>query len=289
LVGWRTLITTNVWMTQVEERALALPSREKLMIEIRLVAIEKLRPNDRNARTHSRKQIRQIADAITAFSFVNPILVDEEGNIIAGHGRHAAALLLGLKEVPVIELRGLSKAKQRALALADNKIAENAGWDRQLLALELPELADVLIAENLEISITGFAAVEIDALATDFEEKSSDPVDNVDPKWLSSSAVSELGDLWQLGNHRLLCGDARNPDALKHLMGGCTAAMAFLDPPYNLRVRDIGGRGQVKHAEFAISGELSREEFVDFLKTTLTAAVCLGMGAYILFAWIGDI
>src|SRR5438046_3176353 len=104
------------------------------MVEITHVAVEKLKPNGRNARTHSRKQIRQIADSITAFGFVNPILVDEEGNIIAGHGRYAAALLLGLKEVPVIELRGLSKAKRRALALADNKIAENAGWDRQLLA-----------------------------------------------------------------------------------------------------------------------------------------------------------
>jgi DNA modification methylase len=265
------------------------------MVEITNVAVEKLKPNGRNVRTHSRKQIRQIADSITAFGFVNPILIDEEGIIIAGHGRYAAALLLGLKEVPVIELRGLSKAKRRALALADNKIAENAGWDRQLLAVELPELTQVLIEENIEITITGFAPVEIDQLATDFEENSSDPADSVNHNWLASNTVTKPGDLWQLGNHRLICGDARNPDALKLLMNGCTAAMAFLDPPYNLRVRDIVGRGQVRHAEFAMaSGELSREEFVDFLKATLTAAANVsrnGAVHYVCMDWrhIGEL
>jgi DNA modification methylase len=243
------------------------------MLDITWVAIEKLTPSVRNARTHPRKQIRQIADSITAFGFVNPILVDEEGGIIAGHGRYEAALQLELKEVPVITLRGLSKAKRRALALADNKIAENAGWDRQLLAAELPELAEVLIEEKLDISITGFPPVEIDQLAADFEDKSSDPADTVDPKWLVPTAVSRPGDLWQLGHHRLLCADARCPDDVKRLMDGGSAAMAFLDPPYNVRVRDIVGRGQVKHAEFAMaSGELSRKEFIDFLNSTLTAA-----------------
>src|SRR5205823_2902160 len=130
-----------------------------------------------------------------------------------------------------------------------------------------------LIEENLEISITGFAPVEIDQLATDFEEKSSDPADSVNPTWLASNIVTKPGDLWQLGNHRLLCGDARNPDALNRLMDGRTATMAFLDPPYNRRVRDIVGRGQVQHAEFAMaSGELSRQEFIEFLKATLAVA-----------------
>ena len=174
------------------------------MLEVTLVGIEKLKPNDRNARTHARKQVQQIADSITAFGFVNPILVDEEGRIIAGHGRHAALLLLGRKEVPVIVLRGLSKAKRRALAIADNKIAANAGWNRELLALELPELAEVLIEEKLEISITGFAAVEIDQLAADFEERAADAADEVDPRLLTADPVSKPGDLWQLGHHRLL-------------------------------------------------------------------------------------
>jgi hypothetical protein len=243
------------------------------MITTQLIAIDALKPNARNARTHSKKQIRQIADSIVAFGFVNPILVDESGVIVAGHGRHAAARLLALKQVPVIELRGLSEAKRRALAIADNKIAENAGWDRELLALELPELAEILLEDGPDISITGFAPVEIDQITTDFEEDSSDPADTIDPNWTTAAPVSESGDLWELGGHRLLCGDARNADHLTRLMGETRAAMAFLDPPYNVRVRNIVGRGQVQHAEFAMaSGELSRAGFVEFLKGTLAAA-----------------
>jgi ParB-like chromosome segregation protein Spo0J len=118
------------------------------MTDIFWIAIDKLTPNGRNARTHSRKQIRQIADSIAAFRFVVPILTDDDNVIIAGHGRYAAAKLLGLKEVRAIKLRGLSEAKRRALALADNRIAENAGWDRELLAIELPALAEILVVEG---------------------------------------------------------------------------------------------------------------------------------------------
>ena len=145
------------------------------MIDIFWIAIDKLTPNGRNARTHSRKQIRQIADSIAAFGFVIPIVIDEDGVIIAGHGRYAAAKLLGLKEVPAIKVQGLSEAKRRALALADNKIAENAGWDRDILAVELPELAEILVVEGLDVSITGFSPIEIDQLAVDFEQDASDP------------------------------------------------------------------------------------------------------------------
>src|SRR5436190_12797706 len=135
------------------------------MFDISWIAIEELTPNGRNARTHSRKQVRQIADSITAFGFVVPILIDDDGIIIAGHGRFAAAKLLDLKEVPVIKVTGLSEAKRRALALADNRIAESAGWDRERLAVELPELAEILTVEGLDISITGFSPVEIDQLS----------------------------------------------------------------------------------------------------------------------------
>jgi DNA methylase/ParB-like nuclease domain len=246
------------------------------MPTLKWIAIDALTPNARNARTHSKKQIRQIADSITAFGFLVPLLIEEGGAVIAGHGRYAAAKLLGLEQVPVIEVKGLSQAKRRALALADNKIAENAGWDRELLAAELPELAELLVVDSLDISITGFAPVEIDQLTTDFEENASDPADAVDPAWATTAAVSKPGDLWQLGNHRILCGDARDPDAIGRLMGGSRAAMGFLDPPYNVRVRDIVGRGRVKHTEFAMaSGELSRADFVAFLKETLTAAAAV--------------
>src|SRR5262245_33458144 len=242
------------------------------MITIQWIAVTAIRANARNARTHSKKQLRQIGDSIEAFGFVVPILVDEDDVIIAGHGRWEAAVLLGLQEVPVIRLQGLSKAKRRALALADNKIGETAGWDRELLATELPELADLLVVEGLEISITGFAPVEIDQIATDFEEDPSDPADTLDPEWTNDPPLSRRGDLWQLGRHRLLCGDARKSEDLARLLGDARAAMAFLDPPYNVRVRDIVGRGQIKHREFAMaSGELSRSSFVEFLKQSLAA------------------
>jgi hypothetical protein len=130
------------------------------MNSMQWIAVEAIKPNPRNARTHSKKQIRQIADSITAFGFLAPILIDDGGMVIAGHGRYRAAILLGLREVPVIRVEGLSDAKRRALALADNKIAENAGWNRELLARELPELADILVVEGLDISITGFAPVK---------------------------------------------------------------------------------------------------------------------------------
>src|SRR6516225_3641281 len=255
------------------------------MITVQWIAIDAIKPNARNARTHSKKQIRQIADSITAFGFLVPILIDQGGLIIAGHGRYAAAVLLGLQEVPVIRVEGLSDAKRRALALADNKIGENAGWDRELLATELPESADILIVEGLDISITGFAPVEIDQIATDFEEDSSDPADTVDPEWAKGSPLSTHGDLWQLGHHRLLCGDARNADDLVRLMGESRAAMAFLDPPYNVRVRDIVGRGQIKHSEVAMaSGELSRAGFVEFLKQSLAAVTAVSQDGAVHYA-----
>ena len=152
------------------------------MPTIEWIAVDAVKPNARNARTHSGKQIRQIADSIATFGFLVPILVDKDRVVIAGHGRYAAAKLLGLEQVPAIEVRDLSEAKRRALALADNKIADNAGWDRELLAAELPELAELLVVEGLDISITGFAPVEIDQLTTDFEDDPSDPADTVDPR-----------------------------------------------------------------------------------------------------------
>ena len=135
-----------------------------------LVATDALKPNERNVRTHSKKQVRQIANSIRAFGFTVPVLIDENAMLLAGHGRLEAAKLLGLTKVPTILLEGLSEAKKRALLLADNKIAENAGWDRKRLAIELPELTELLIDEDLDISITGFEPVEIDQLTSDFEE-----------------------------------------------------------------------------------------------------------------------
>ena len=184
-----------------------------------------------------------------------------------------AAELLGLSEVPVIFLEGLTEAKKRALLLADNKITENAGWDRKRLAVEFPELTELLIDEGLDISITGFEPVEIDQIAIDFEENTPDPADTVENEWLAASVVSKPGDVWELGEHRLSCGDARNTGDIDRLMSGKRAAMAFLDPPYNVRIRGVVGRGRIKHAEFAMaSGEMSRTDFTAFLEETLGTA-----------------
>jgi ParB/Sulfiredoxin domain len=242
-------------------------------MDIELIGSTGPTPNRRNARTHSKKQIGQIAESIKAFGFLVPILVDEQRNIIAGHGRFAAAQSLNLDKIPVISVVGLSVAQKRALAIADNKIAENAGWDREILAVELPELAELLVEEGLDISITGFVPAEVDQIAIDFECDSTDPTDAIANDWLAQPLVSNTSDLWQLGSHRLLCGDARETGMIERLMEGEKAAMAFLDPPHNVRVRDIVGRGHVHYDEFVMaSGEMSRVEFVGFLKTALGAA-----------------
>jgi DNA modification methylase len=264
-------------------------AKEVLMHGIQFVSPDALKRNPRNARTHSKKQIRQIADSIGAYGFTVPVLIDENSMLLAGHGRLEAAKLLGLKRIPAIRLHDLSEAKKRALMLADNKIAENAGWDRERLAIELPELAELLIEESLDISITGFEPVEIDQLVSDFEENTADPADTIRTDWLSLAPVSQPGDVWQLGPHRLLCGDARQAANLNRLLGDEQAAMAFLDPPYNVKVGSVVGRGRTRHDEFAMaSGEMSRQEFVGFLSDTLgNAATHSRAGAvhYVCMDW----
>jgi DNA modification methylase len=242
-------------------------------VQVQALPIDQIKVNRRNARTHSAKQIRQIANSIAAFGFTHPLLVNEDGTLIAGEGRYRAAQRLGLAKVPVILLAGLSPARQRALAIADNKIAENAGWDRERLAIEIPELAGLLETEGLDVSILGFEAVEIDQLVTDFEENAADPEDSIDSTWLKDRAVSKPGDLWLLGPHRLLCGDARSAADIARLMAHRRANMAFLDPPYNVRIGGVVGRGKTKHPEFAMaSGEMSSADYVRFLGISLKAA-----------------
>ena len=258
------------------------------MHEIEFVPVDTLRPNPRNAHTHSKKQTHQIADSIVACGFATPVLIDENSMLLAGHGRLGAAKLLGLEKIPAIRLHGLSEAQKRVLLIADNKIADNAGWDFERLAIELPELAELLIAESLDISITGFEPVEIDTLVSDFEESTADPADDIQADWLSLAPVSQPGDVWQLGPHRLLCGDARDTVNLDRLLGDEQAAMAFLDPPYNVKIASVVGRGRTKHSEFAMaSGEMSRQEFVGFLIETLGNAATHSRAGAVHYVCIG--
>jgi DNA modification methylase len=241
--------------------------------QCRMVAIDAIKPNRHNRRTHSKRQIHQIEKSIRAFGFTTPVLLDENFVLLAGHGRLQAARAAKLTEVRAVVISGLSEAQKRALQLADNKIAENAGWDRAGLAVEIPELAQVLSIEGLDISITGFEPVEIERLAVDFEDEVNDPEDETESRWSAGPPVTLPGDLWQLGSHRLLCGDARREKHLHALMGSAQADAAFLDPPYNLRVANLVGRGRTRHREFVMgSGEMSPEEFRSFLRETLSAA-----------------
>lgn len=217
---------------------------------------------ERNARTHSPKQIQQIANSITQFGFTNPVLIDGKNRIVAGHGRVAAAKQLGLSEVPTIAIEHLSDEQMRAYMLADNKIAANAGWDHEILAIELEYLSHAL---DLDISVTGFEMAEIDLLIS---EVGKDSQHDVIPEVHDAAAVvTQPGDLWQLGEHRLLCGNALEESSYQTLMRDDRAALIFTDPPYNVPVDGhVCGLGSIRHREFAMGvGEMSEVEFTRFL------------------------
>lgn len=239
--------------------------------QIRNLPTAWLCPNSANCRTHPKKQICLIKRSIRQFGFTVPIIVDEKNVILAGHGRWLAAQQLGLQHVPAIVLSGLSEVEKRAYVLADNKLAEKAGYDRASLAIELSTLAPLLGEAGIDISLTGFEPAEIDALLGDLVDPAFDPVDEAVE--LAQKSVSRSGDLWLINWHRLLCGSALDAKALEILMGGELAAMVFTDPPYNVRVSSIQGRGRIKHDNFVMaSGEMSPREYVEFLVKSLGLA-----------------
>ncbi len=242
-----------------------------MSLHITTMPLRRLRPNPRNPRTHSKKQIRQLADSIKRFGCVAPVGVDERGYIIFGHARVQAAGLAGLREIQVIVISGLSDAEKRALALADNKIASRAGWDPALLAAELGDLAHLLPELDLSIEITGFEAAEVDALMVDLVDPEHDPGDEL-PE-IAQEPVSLRGDFWLLGRHRLYCGDAKQETDLQKLMGRERATMVFADPPYNVSISSVQGRGRIQHREFSeASSELSPQDFIRFLVNGLFLA-----------------
>src|SRR5829696_6600389 len=183
-----------------------------------------LRPNPHNARKRTKREVRRIADSIQSAGNLQPIVVDEDDVILAGHGRLAAAKLLGLEMVPTIKAVGLTDAQKRLFAIADNKLTENAGWDRDVLAREFAELAELLEREGLELAATGFDPAEIDAILHDFGADFP-KADDAAPK-IETQAVSRRGDLWLLRQHRLMCGDARSRPDVETLMAGDKARMA---------------------------------------------------------------
>ncbi len=235
---------------------------------VETLPITALRLNPKNPRKHSSRQLKRLAALIREVGFINPVIVDETMMILAGHGRVAAAHQLGLTAIPVIKFEHLTAAQKRAYLIADNRIAEQAGWDRELLAVELGELIELLPEQGLDVTLTGFEVAEIDLLISDMATSPPAPQDVLPT--MPSKVVSRSGDLWQLGKHRLLCGDAREAGNFAKLTNGTGAAAVFCDPPYNLRVRDIGGRGKIQHPEFAFaSGEMQQAQYRQFLSKTL--------------------
>ena len=230
--------------------------------------VSALQPRSTNPRTHSKKQIIQIANAIRRFGFTNPILVDDANGIVAGHGRIEAAKIVGLDQVPTVRLSAMSEAEIRAYVIADNRLGENAGWDRALLGLELQYLTELEI--DFDVTLTGFELPEIDILIGDLSlaANDNDPADAV-VEVASGPAISRPGDVWQIGNHRLICGDSTRLETYQQLLGDARAQVVFTDPPYNVPIiGHVGGLGAIQHREFAMaSREMSPAEFTAFLQS----------------------
>lgn len=233
-----------------------------------LISLAKLKPSVKNARKHDLEQIRAIAKSIETFGFNAPILVSAEHEIVAGHGRYEAAKLLGLTEVPVIQLSHLTSAQATAYMLADNKLTDRSSWDDHKLADQLKELSELAI--EFDIEATGFQAPEIDLRIQSLEPADSDAADNFE--YVPSPIVSRPGDSWQLGNHRLFCGDALIAESYSKLLGIEQASMVMTDPPYNVRIDGhASGKGTRRHREFAMaSGEMTAGQFQTFLASALS-------------------
>lgn len=250
------------------------------------IAIADLVPHDRNPRTHSKKQLKQIADSIKRFGFTNPVLVDAKNSVVAGHGRIDAAKLLGMTRVPVLRLEHMTESEKRAYVIADNRLAELAGWDSNLLALEFEAIAD--LDQEFELALTGFDPAEVEALLNTLE--STPPAEETVEIDETLPIVSSVGDTWILGDHSITCGDATDPEVYRRLLGEEKAQMVFTDPPYNVPVNGhICGLGKVQHDEFVMaSGEMSEKEFTDFLakvSANLAGFSCDGSIHYVCMDW----
>lgn len=236
----------------------------KKALAIIYVAIELLKPFDRNAKTHPNHQIHQIVASIQEFGWTIPILIDKHNRIIAGHARVAAAKLLGIKEVPAIRVEDLTEDQIRAYVIADNRLTELGRWDTQILGSELQYL---LTVPNFDVTITGFEIQEIDGIVQEAQE-TTDQDDEL-PEEEAGPIVTNPGDVWQLNDHRVICANSLREESYRTLMGRRRAAMVITDPPYNVPIQgNVCGKGSIHHREFEMaSGEMSVAEFIVFLTT----------------------
>ena len=237
----------------------------------------KLVPYARNARTHSDDQVAQIAASIAEFGFTNPILAGSDGVIVAGHGRLAAAQKLGLEVVPVVVLDHLSPTQRRALVIADNRIAENAGWDEAMLRIEMADLQDA----DFDLSLTGFDADALaELMAGDEPDGAGETDDDAVPE-VFETPISRSGDVWLLGGHRLLCGDSTVAESYDRLLDGTQVDMVFTDPPYNVNYAN-SANDKMRGKDRAILNDNLGDGFYDFLLMALTPTIahCRG-GIYV--------
>lgn len=266
----------------------SLLGRSSMTMQIEMRAVAALRGYERNARTHPPHQVAKIAKSIQRFGFVNPVLISDAGVIVAGHGRVEAAKSIGLIEVPVVRLSHLNDDERRAYVLADNKLALLAGYDSDLLAEELGTLVDL----NWDIELTGFSMAETDLILDAAQARKAEPEldrDDVFPE-VTTTPITRPGDVWELGPHKLICGDSRSAETYKGFGEERPYDLMFADAPYNVPIDGhVCGSGKVKHREFAMaSGEMSSLDFTTFLAVTLsTAAIHLRDGAisYVCMDW----
>ena len=237
--------------------------------QIKWEAVDKLIPYAKNARTHSDEQVAQIAGSIKEFGFNNPILVDKDNSVIAGHGRLMAARKLGMDKVPVVELQHLTESQRKAYVLADNRIALNSGWDTSMLSLELQDLKD-----DIDLSLLGFDPDELDALLNPIEETEGLTDEDAVPD-VPDEPKTKLGDIYILGNHRLMCGDSTSIDAVDKLMDGNPVDLIFTDPPYN-----VGFNGRSGKHDVIKNDNLSESDFETFIGEVCNTIKAIDPKAY---------
>ncbi len=241
---------------------------------VQLWPIERLIPYARNARTHSEEQVAQVAASIQEFGWTNPILIGGDGVIIAGHARLAAARKLGMTEVPVIVLDHLSETKRRALILADNRLALNAGWDEEMLRVELESLKE----DDFSLDIVGFSDAELEALLQEPEQVTEGHTDEDAVPETPESALSVPGDIWVLGSHRLLCGDSTQMESVEKVLAGGLADVAFFDPPYNVNY-GATMKDKLRGKARPIKNDNLGDGFAQFLKDACINVLAVTKGA----------
>ena len=256
-------------LTLSEEDRARLEDRIKAT-QIEHVSIASLKPNPKNAKQHPQKQIELLAANILQFGMTQPLVVDENDVVLCGHGRLQACKLAGLSTVLVVRLTHLSPPEKKALALADNKLAELGTWDFEILAEDLKELSNPELDMGFDFEITGFDTVDVDALTAPEKKEKEDPADLLPEVIADCPAVTKPGDLWVMGQHRLLCGDARSAESYRTLLQEERADLVFTDPPYNVPIAgNVTKRADVREFPMA-SGEMTEAEYIAFLRATLS-------------------